>query len=200
MVSGNIIFSLILFSFSLPAAGQQRLRPLMERVVLLQAYMELTQQGYHTLNQGWSTVQQISRGEWDLHTAFFDSQQRVSTIVKQNQAVDKVRKDQQAIIAQYPKVMKLIAMPQFRRDEQIYFRKVAARLIEAAATDLHSLNGLLTNGYFRMRDAERLKRIHELQISVTDTRKRFLTFYSDLQIMAQIRSMNDNDLLKKFYR
>lgn len=180
--------------------GQQRLKPLMERVALLQIYIELGQQGYRTLKEGWSTVQDITRGEWDLHTVFFNSQQKVPSSVTHSSAVAKVRKDQQAILALYAKVIKAIQMPQFRSDEQMYFRKVVHRLIEQAATDLDLLNGLLINGHFSMSEAERLKRIYDLQVAVSDTRQRLFTLYTDLQAMANFRSSNEIDLLKKIYR
>ncbi|GEM_PF-2876726 len=200
MVYVKIIFFLTPLFATQTVVAQQRLKPLMERVALLQIYIKLAEDGYRNLKKGWSTVQAITRGEWDLHAAFFDGLQRVPESVTESAAVIKVQQDQQIMLRLFRKLMPLINKNSvFREDEKMYFRKVVQGLMDQAATDLQLFNGLLLNGHFSMAEAERLKMIQGLQISIAKIKVTMNAFYTDLQAVSKMREANLNEL-QKYYR
>jgi hypothetical protein len=173
-----------------------------EKLAQLKSILTDLEKGYQILETGYTTIKNISAGNFNLHKAFLDGLLAVSPSVQQYYKIAMTVDYQAEIVSEYK-----VALNRFRQDghfnpdEIVYIGNVYDNLVDKSAKNLESLLNVLTAGKLRMNDAQRLEAIDRIY---ADTKNQLLflrRFNNSTQILAVNRSIDagDAETLKNVY-
>ena len=140
-----------------------------EKLAQLKNILSDLYKGYEILSEGYSTIRDISEGNFNLHKAFLDGLLLASSAVKNYPHVADIVSDESSLVSEYKTAFSgFQADKHFTAGEISYFLKVYDQLFSKSLDDLSDLANILSQGSLRMSDAERLdaidaifKRAHE---------------------------------------
>src|SRR5450432_2763089 len=169
------ILVLIISGINIKASAQSyelaRLILDIEKLSQLKNILSDLYKGYEILKTGYSTIKNISEGNFNLHKAFLDGLLAVSPAVQKYQRVVDIIDLQARIVTEYKAALKRYRQDaHFNPDELEYIGNVYGNLVDKSAKNLENLISVLTAGKLRMNDAERLKQIDGIYM---DTRDQF---------------------------
>lgn len=166
-----------------------------EKLSQLKSILSDLYKGYEILKTGYSTIKDISEGNFNLHKAFLDGLLAVSPAVQKYRRVVDIIDLQGRIVKEYKGALnRFRSDSHFNPDELIYIANIYNNLIDKSAKGIENLVSVLTAGKLRMNDAERLKSIDAIY---TDTKNEFLflrQFNSSTEQLAINRSVQANDV------
>jgi len=146
-----------------------KLKYIAEQIAAFQVYAGYLKQGYDIVEKGWSVVNDIKHGDFDLHNNYFTSLKEVNESVGSYGKVDSIASLQVQILQVNEAINKLIQdNSNIQSQEKEYIIKVMSNLLDKCAGDLDQLTMLTTNDSVEMKDDERLKRIDDLYIDMQD--------------------------------
>jgi hypothetical protein len=180
----------------------QRLILDIEKLEQLKSILTDLEKGYQMLEAGYTTIKNISEGNFNLHKAFLDGLLAVSPSVQKYYKISEIAKYQARTLSEYK-----AAMNRFRRDshfhpdELVYIGNVYDNLLNKSVRNLENLLNVLAAGKLRMNDAERLEAIDGIY---ADTKNQFFflrQFNNSTQMLAINRSVatGDAETLKNLY-
>lgn len=172
-----------------------KLKYIAQQIAAFQVYAGYLQQGYKIVDEGWSMVNDIKHGDFDLHNNYFNSLKQVNPSVSNYGKVDDITTLQTEILQVKDAIKKLVTdNANIQPEEKDYINKVMSNLLDKCADDLEELKMLTTNGAAEMKDDERLKRIDDLYTDMQD-KYSFATHFENLiQLLALLRAKNSNDI------
>ena len=202
-----LILFLMLFGFgSFRCQAQsyelQRLILDIEKLAQLKSILTDLEKGYQILETGYTTIKNISAGNFNLHKAFLDGLLVASPSVQKYYKVALVIDYQARIVSEYKAALSRFRQdPHFSPDEIVYIGNVYANLVDKSAKNLEGLLNVLAAGKLRMNDAQRLEAIDRIY---SDTKNQFLflrQFNNSTQMLAINRSVEagDAETLKNLY-
>lgn len=158
--------------------------------------------GYKVLYKGYTTIKDISEGNFDLHRNFLDGLLQVSPAVRKYKRIADIVSYQVRIVKEYK-----AAFNQFKQDKQFtgdeidYLGKVYGNLFDASLKSLDELAMVITAGKLRMSDDERLQAIDRIYSEVVDQFSFLQEFNNSTAILAVQREkdMMDIELSRKIY-
>ncbi len=191
-------------SFSCKAQSYelQRLVLDIEKLAQLKSILSDLEKGYQILETGYTTIKNISAGNFNLHKAFLDGLLEVSPSVQKYYRIAGIIEYQSSIVSEYKAALNRFRQDShFQPDEIVYIGKVYDNLADKSAKNLESLLNFLTAGKLRMNDAQRLEAIDRIY---EDTKNQFLflrQFNNSTQWLAINRSVEAGDVmtLKNLY-
>ncbi len=202
----KIIFLLIFSVISLNGFSQsqeaQQLLLNWEKLTQFKKILQQMYDGYKVLDKGYSTIRDISSGNFHLHQDFLDALMDVSPAVKKYQRISDIIKYQFQIVQLYKS-----AFNQFKADKSFtpkeieYIGKVYSNLFHETTKNLDELAMVITTGKLRMSDDERLKAIDRIYASVEDQfsfLQDFTTSTSYLSLQRQ-REKAEVEMSKRLY-
>jgi len=125
--------------------------------------------GWKVINQGYTTIKDISSGNFNLHKNFLDALMEVSPVVKKYGRITDIINYQVLIVKRYK-----AAFNQFKADnlftvqELDYISKVYSNLFTESVKNLDELVMVITAGKLRMTDDERLEAIDRIWARIED--------------------------------
>jgi len=158
--------------------------------------------GYEIVYKGYSTIKNISEGNFNLHQVFLDGLLQVSPAVRSYKKVADVISLQLKIVAEYKSAFKQFkANGKFTPDEIDYMGKVYSNLFDQSVNNLETLTMIITSGTLRMSDDERLKQIDGLYEDMVDKLSFLRHFNNQTFVLALQRTKDENQLklTKKIY-
>lgn len=173
-----------------------------EKLSQLKSILSDLYKGYEILKSGYTTIKNISEGNFNLHKAFLDGLLAVSPAVQKYQRISEIIALQAKIIVEYKTAIKRYRQSaHFNRDELEYIGNVYSNLVDKSTKNLDNLLAILTAGKLRMNDAQRLFGIDEIY---QDTRDEFLFFrkfnhVTDLLALNRAEQAKDVRTLRNFY-
>lgn len=161
------MFFMLLFLGCLRASAQfqdlEQLKLNLEKLAQLKLMLTQAKQGYQTLQNGYNTVRDAARGNYDLHKNYLDGLMQVSGQVKTTPALkrfmDNSTLTQKEYRQWYSRVssLNLFTPPELSAIEQTY------QQINGILSDyLDQLQAILTPAKLRMSDGERVEAIEVL--------------------------------------
>jgi hypothetical protein len=172
-----------------------KLKYIAKQIAAFQIYAGYLKQGYKIVDEGWSMVNDIKHGDFDLHNNYFNSLKQVNPSVSSYCKVDDITTLQTEILQVNDAIKKMVAdNANLQPEEKEYINKVMSNLLNKCANDLDELTILTTNGAAEMKDDERLKRIDNLYIDMQDKYSFATHFKNSVQILALSRTKNGNDI------
>jgi len=168
---------------------------LIQQIAALQVYIGYAQKGYSIAKGGLNTIGELKRGEFNLHTGYFNSLKSVNPKIKQYAKVADIIAMQVAIIKGYSKTRRQMhESGAFNGKELDYILRVLGRLLNDCENTIDQLIIVTTDGNLEMKDDERLNRIDILHKEMTDKYTFSLSFSNETILLAASRIKENNDV------
>lgn len=193
----------LLVVFNTTLSAQNKFKPLIERIALLQVYLEYLQKGYSIAKNGWETVRKITKGEFDLHADYFNSLESVNPEIKKYVRIGSIVAIQLRIVKAYKEAYQYAKdSEQFSPDEISYLSGVFENLLAQAAKDIELLTVVITSNKVKMEDKDRVIWIDRIHDYMKDKEKFLYTFNAEMYGLARSRSGETRDakVLQKIYQ
>jgi len=196
VVIGFIILSCTLnkSAFAQSFEAQQLLLNV-EKLAQLKQILSDLKKGYEIVSTGYSTIKNISEGNFNLHKVFLDGLLEVSPTVKKYKRVKDIIGDQISIVKEYKQ-----AYQRFRQDnnfspEEIdYLSQVYSNLFKESLKNLDALATIITASKLRMSDDERLKAIDGIYTEMQNKLQFLRHFINNTTLLAIQRARERKDV------
>ncbi|WP_119079486.1 TerB family tellurite resistance protein [Chitinophaga alhagiae] len=160
-----LIFPLLL-SFSSTRAQSDELIQLGLNIEKLNQFRQILsdmRKAYTVLSRGYSTVRDLSQGNFKVHELFLDGLMAVSPGVARYRRIPEIISTQRVIVTEYRRAMaRFRGKGLFSPDELAAMQRVYAGLFDRTVSSLEELALIVTGGKLRMSDGERMAAIDRL--------------------------------------
>ncbi len=193
----------ILLAFNVSSVAQNQFKLLIERIALLQVYLEYLQKGYSIAKNGWETVRKITKGEFDLHGNYFNSLESVNPEIKKYARIGGIISIQLRMVKAYKEAYRFAKdSNQFSSVEIDYLLRVYEKLLGETVKDMELLTVIITDNKVKMEDKERIHWIDRVYTHLKDKETFLYTFNAEIYGLAQTRSNESRDvrMLQKIYQ
>jgi len=160
----------LMSKFALPQSEEaQQLLLNVEKLAQFKMILKNMKQAYQILHKRYTTIKNISEGNFSLHKTFLDGLLQVSPVVKKYKRIADIINYQLRIVKEYKG-----AFNQFKTDKSFtveeieYLGKVYTNLFDQSVKNLDELAMVITAGKLRMSDDERLQAIDRIYVSIED--------------------------------
>ncbi len=168
---------------------------LLQQIAALQVYIGYAQKGYNIAKDGLNTIGGFTRGEFNLHTDYFNSLKSVNPEVKRYAKVADIIALQIKIVQNYNRTYRqLNSSDAFSADELAYISRVFGRLLDDCDKTLDELITITTDSKLEMKDDERIKRIDNLYLDMQDKFTFSQSFSNDAKSLAASRIKDKTDV------
>lgn len=173
-----------------------------EKLAQFKQILSDMKKGYQIISNGYSTIKDLSQGNFNLHKTFLDGLMTVSPMVRKYKRVADIINNQVKIVKEYKN-----AFSRFKQDgnfnpgEIEYLGKVYSNLFKQSLNDLDELTIILTDSKLRMSDDERLEAIDRIYTNMQDKLLFLRHFNNNTTILAVQRAREKKDAvtMKKIY-
>ena len=165
-----------------------------EKLAQFKQILSDMKKGYQIVVTGYTTIKNLSQGNFNLHKTFLDALMEVSPAVRKYKKVADIINDQILIVKEYKN-----AFSRFKKDnnfnpEEIdYLGKVYANLFQRSVNNLDELTIIITANKLRMSDDERLAAIDRIYNDMQDKLMFLRHFNNNTTILAVQRAREKND-------
>jgi hypothetical protein len=183
----RIAILLVLLSFSVSGWAQSfdewfrqkktQLDYLRKQIAALQAYAKATEDGYSIVQRGTEAITAIKKGDYDLHSNYFDDLMHVRPPVSRYATIQAIIDLQDGTVnlsAETNKQAKVLSG--WTETVAAFFRG----LLEDNANDLDLLKKLITGGRVQLSDADRLGAIDRVYMRMQDRYKTGVRVWYDV--------------------
>ena len=173
-----------------------------EKLAQLKLMLSHMKTGYQILEKGYTSIKNISQGNFNLHRDFLDGLLQVSPAVKQYSKVADIIRVQLKLVKESK-----AALAEFRGSKQFtiaeieYLGNVYANLLKECLKMLDELAMVVTAGKLRMSDDERLQAIDKIYDEVMEQYTFLNEFNNGTAILSLQREKEkmDIDLMRKVH-
>jgi hypothetical protein len=199
------ILLIILLSANICFGQSQEAKQLLlnvEKLAQLKLMLSHMKTGYQILEKGYTSIKNISQGNFNLHRDFLDGLLQVSPAVKQYSKVADIIRVQLKLVKESK-----AALAEFRGSKQFtiaeieYLGNVYANLLKECLKTLDELAMVVTAGKLRMSDDERLQAIDRIHNEVIEQYTFLNEFNNGTAILSLQREKEkmDIDLMRKVH-
>lgn len=165
-----------------------------EKLIQFKSILTNLKKGYEILSNGYTTIKNISEGNFNLHKAFLDGLMEVSPTVKRYRKVTEIVNHQILLVKEHKKAYQRFQSGKwFKPRELVYIANVYDNLMNSSLKNLDELAIIITAGKLRMSDDERLEAIDRIFLDMED-KLMFLRHFNDkadILALQRAREMND---------
>jgi DNA repair ATPase RecN len=200
-----ILFIFIIGSSSKLSAQAEEIEQLLlnvEKLAQLKQILADLKKGYEIVSKGYTTIKNISEGNFKLHKTFLDGLLEVSPTVKNYRKVTGIINHQIAIVKEYKQAFSRFKEEgSFTPGEIDYLGKVYSNLFRESLKNVDALATVITANKLRMSDDERLKAIDDIYTSMLDKLTFLRHFNNNTTILAlqRARARKDVSTAQKIY-
>ncbi|MDN5286551.1 MAG: TerB family tellurite resistance protein [Mucilaginibacter sp.] len=205
----------LLVSFLLPTAlcynpgraGAQRqeLQQLIldiEKLTQFKSILSDMKTGYQIYAQGYGTISNLSKGNFDLHHIYLGSLMAINPSIRNYGRIAEIISMQASLVSEYRNASSRFRQSgSFNISELSYMADVYARLLKESLDDLLELTNIITANKLRMSDTERIKAIDRLYATSSD-KLQFLRSFNRQGVLLSIQRTKDaadNRTMKQLY-
>lgn len=168
---------------------------LIQQIAALQIYIGYAKKGYKIAKEGLNTIGGFTKGEFNLHTDYFNSLKSVNPEIRRYVKVAEIIALQVKIIQNYNRTYRqLNSSDAFSEDELAYIGRVYSRLLDDCDKTLDELITITTDGKLEMKDDERIERIDKLYLDMQDKFTFSQSFSNDAKSLAASRLNDKSDV------
>jgi len=199
------LFIILLFVTNICSGQSQEAKQLLlniEKLAQLKLMLSHMKKGYEILHSGYSSIKNISEGNFSLHKDFLDGLLGVSPAVRKYKKVADIISLQVKIVKEgKAAVNEFKSNKQFTAPEIEYMVSVYSNLLNVSLQHIEDLSMIVTAGKLRMSDDERLKAIDKLHEEVVDQYSFLNEFSNSTAILSLQREKEkmDIDLMRKVH-
>ena len=190
-----IVLVLLCFGIVSPARAQSKtIKTMLEQIAATQVYIGYVQKGYTVVKKGLDVIGDFKRGEFNLHTDYFNSLSNVNPTVQGYARVGEMFFLQGRILERWNDTQGLLqGSPYMHSDELEYLERVFARLLDDCETLLDELEAVTTDNQLTMKDSERLQRVDILYEKMLDAYNFCQQFTGEAKMLVQSRKRENVD-------
>lgn len=173
-----------------------------EKLAQLKLMLSHMKTGYQILEKGYTSIKNISQGNFNLHRDFLDGLLQVSPAVKQySKVADIIRVQLKLVKESKAALAEFRGTKQFTITEIEYLGNVYANLLKECLKTLDELAMVVTAGKLRMSDDERLQAIDRIHDEVLEQYTFLNEFNNGTAILSLQREKEqmDIDLMRKIH-
>ena len=173
-----------------------------EKLAQLKLMLSHMKTGYQILEKGYTSIKNISQGNFNLHRDFLDGLLQVSPAVKQySKVADIIRVQLKLVKESKAALAEFRGTKQFTITEIEYLGNVYANLLKECLKTLDELAMVVTAGKLRMSDDERLQAIDRIHNEVIEQYTFLNEFNNGTAILSLQREKEkmDIDLMRKVH-
>ncbi|NRF41102.1 TerB family tellurite resistance protein [Pedobacter foliorum] len=151
--------------------------------------------GYTIISNGYNTVRDLSRGNFNLHQAFLDGLMQVSPAVRKYKKVADIVSTQLLLVREYKAAyQRFLLSGNFSPAELQYIARVYDRLLKQSLDSLNDLLTVVTAGQLRMSDQERLSAIDQIYQQLQEKLIFLNKFNTESSLLSIQRSAANQDI------
>jgi len=187
------------FALCKGAKAQSDIQAMLKQIAKLEIYIIDLEKGYKIAREGLTTIGEIKKGEFNLHSLFFSSLQSVNPSVAKYSKIAVIISDQLSIISAFKILIQhLNNSDKLTNAELQYIETVYSNMSDESLKTLNNLIAVLTDGNFEMTDDERIKRIDGIYDDMEDKYAFSQSFCGKANQISLLRSddVNEFGLLK----
>lgn len=182
-----------------PACGQateaQQLILNWEKLQELEKILDNMYVGYKILDKGYTTIKNISEGNYTLHQLFLDGLMAVNPTIRNYKRIPYIIDYQKILLAEYKNAYnRFKSDPHFTPQEIEYLANVYNYLFMASLRNIDDLVMIITATKLRMSDAERLQAIDRIFYDMEGKLVFLRSFNNSTQLLAIQRAKAANDM------
>jgi len=179
-----------------------QIKYLVQQIAALQVYTTYVEKGYSIAHSGLNMIQDIKKGDFNLHSDYFSSLKNVNPTVKAYSKIAEIISMQINIVkACHQQRSNMNNSKQFNSDEISYAGKVFENVLNGCTEITDQLIVITTDGLLQMKDDERIKRIDYLYKNMQDRFSFVQHFSNENNILAvqRMKDQNDVEVSKELY-
>jgi len=181
-------------SFSQSQEAQQLLLN-WEKLTQLKKILNDMYAGYKIVHKGYTTIKDISQGNFTLHKDFLDGLLEVSPVVKKYKRIADIVSYQLRIVKGYKTAFDQFKLSKYFTTEEIeYLGKVYTNLLKESLKCLDELAMVITAGKLRMSDDERLQAIDRIYITIVEQFSFLQEFNNSTAVLSVQREKEHQDI------
>lgn len=175
-----------------------QIKYLNEQITALLQYGSYVRQGYQISQIGLGNIGGWIKGEFDLHSAYYNSLKNVNPQIKGSTKADSAISYAKQIPARFDHLYGLNEMDADSRD---YIDQVKATVLDECNKDISELQTVTTDDKAQMTDDERLKRIDAIYSRMKDKYAFTLYFCSQIRLLLlqSDQELKDINTLRQQY-
>ena len=195
-----ILSGCITTKLSAQSEEAQQLLLNVEKLAQFKQILSDMKKGYQIISNGYSTIKDLSQGNFNLHKTFLDGLMTVSPMVRKYKRVADIINNQVTIVKEYKNTFSRFKQDgNFNPGEIEYLGKVYSNLFTQSLNDLDELTMILTDSKLRMSDDERLEAIDRICTNMQDKLLFLRHFNNNTTILAVQRAREKKDVLTMKY-
>lgn len=201
---GAVLILMLIFSVRAHAQSDelQQLLLNIEKLTQFKAILSDMKKGYQIYQQGYGTISNLSKGNFDLHNLYLTGLMAVNPAVRNNPRVGQIMSQQNDILSEYKRYASLFRQSgTFNSNELAYINNVFNQLVRQSDANIDDLASVTTAGQLRMSDDDRLRAIDRIYNSSSD-QLQFLRFFNRQAVMLSLqrsKDLHDTQTLKRLY-
>lgn len=173
-----------------------------EQIALLQTYAAFVKKGYHIVENGVGTIHDLKNGELGLHTLFYTGLDQVNPQIKKYPLAKDCQTLYNKMLKEYQKTWQdAIQGGQLSSKETEYLQGVYDNLFKAAKADMEDLDNTITDGKYKMKDDERIRRLDDIHKRLLKKYKvlHSLNLHVSAVVKGRAQQQDQAEGLKKLY-
>jgi hypothetical protein len=165
----RILIFILVCSWGGRAHGQEDIQAMLKQIAKLEIYIVDLEKGYSIAKEGLTAIGEIKNGEFNLHSLFFSSLQKVNPMVAKYSKIAEIIADQVSIVSQFKNLLARInSSGKINAMELSYVNAVYSNLADECSKNLNALIAVTTDGELEMSDDERIRRIDGIYDDMKD--------------------------------
>ncbi|MBL7872068.1 MAG: TerB family tellurite resistance protein [Cyclobacteriaceae bacterium] len=199
-----ITISLPLFFNPVKAQSQEAQQLLLnwEKLQELEKILDNMYVGYKILDKGYTTIKNISQGNYTLHQLFLDGLMTVNPSIRNYKRIPYIIDYQKLLVKEYKNAYNRFKNdPNFNPEELAYIANVYSFLFQASVRNIDDLIMIITATKLRMSDDERMQAIDRIFYDLEGKLSFLRGFNNTTQLVAiqRARSANDVRTIRSLY-
>lgn len=190
-----IVLSISSYKANAQAQELEQLALNIEKLAQFKRILTDLKKAYEILYGGYTTIKNISEGNFNLHQTFLDGLLKASPAVQKYKKIADIIRLQLRLVKEYKTAFNRFKNNNWFRPEEIdYISKVYSNLFTKSLQHLDDLVTVLTANQLRMSDDERLSRIDQIFTGMQDKVIYLRHFNSSTSILGIQRSREKADI------
>lgn len=171
---------------------------LLNQIAALQVYIGYAKKGYELVGSGIGTIRDLSRGEFDLHTAFITGLKQVSPLIRNDARVAEIITLQLSVMKSFGGIK---SGQWLSADQLFYVAEVTDVVLGKCYHDLEELLLVITAAKLEMKDDERLKRLEGIHERMLDKYAFAQSFSREAGLLIRQKQLEQNTVekLRRYY-
>jgi hypothetical protein len=187
----SLVFSILANAQTLAEWTQQKktqIEYLLDQIAANKVSIDYLEKGYEIARTGLNTIQNIKKGDFNLHRDFFGSLEIVNPKIKTYSRVADIIAYQVRIVKNISTTIKnLKESGQFNTDELDHSKTIFENLLDECLKNVDELYLVITSDELQMTDDERIKRIDQLYTDMQDKYSFCQSFSEERSVLAMQR-------------